>query len=417
MITSLLFLALNIFAQDTCQPPVRYIPLPLNNENKTSYGQYMRVHPSGKYIMISGCNTKTEIGTTASGGMYTTFESYGVCLVDLTNANETTPGKLIQTQMIDEAYPLEPDWKMIASPNHENGTQMQYYSFESLLKTPLAQQKPFAKDSFNEFYHSLARTSSNGMRMMTWSSMQFKDFKISGSGDQTNLQGSDVKLACQNLMGSNFNYSEYKTIRDKLIKMNQEYSVCSEKVARKIVAAGKTPRDEDFDVCNTADGYDELKARFDELQKPVDQVLENPILSKDGRELGALNDGKITIMGIDEKGSCSIKENLNFRGSKVNFSHPVPGKKGRIAFTNITGDEDEMMMPKRTVYVYDRDRKKLLPVGDNPIGSSYPGFTKDGNLMYLTRGTDGAIKIAIVELKSFNFESCMGEAVPAATAQ
>lgn len=111
--------------------------------------------------------------------------------------------------------------------------------------------------------------------------------------------------------------------------------------------------------------------------------LVQPLLSKDGQEVAGIpqnnNNPTMRVYKIFPNGDCEKVLDLGFQTSKVGFSHPQKGSKGMLAFTDQSG-----------VFVYDRDRDITIPVSDAKTESrgSYPGFSKDGRVIYLTSKND-----------------------------
>lgn len=371
-----------------CEPPTKTYPLPQDQ----NMGDYLRVHPKGEFAILSSCTAKTtpfrevdkKTGKKVSSGYSIIGE--GACLLDLRKLNTDGTISIIPTKLNDEAYPVEPDWDLVASPNHNNDKEMHYFSLKELTTKPKEQQMPIYKDSFNEFYHSAARTPSGSTRVMMWSNLQHRDY----TGASSSMKGGPIKLACSNLLPSNFNYAHFNKVRNDLIAIYQNCADLPE------------------DTPQQSKCYDQVSAspsatEYEKLEVHVKQVLENPILSKNGQEIGGLQGGKLTIYALRNNGNCVTIDQLPFRGSKMSFDHPKSGKKGLIAFTSEGNEVGDLVMS--SVYIYDRDSKKLVRIGAGAELSSYPGFTKDGRLMYL-KAVNGVRELAIVDLKSFDASKC-----------
>ncbi len=97
-------------------------------------GKYMRVHPSGDYVLQS--------------------HFAGADILDLTShdANGKPIAKLIQTAAANESYPVEGSWDLVASPLHKDG--MRYYRFQDLLQLGTNAEPVFADKEHDNFYHS-----------------------------------------------------------------------------------------------------------------------------------------------------------------------------------------------------------------------------------------------------------------------
>lgn len=388
----MIYLFLSLALAGPCEPPTTHYDIP----NMDS-GTYIRVHPEGKYIIVSSCTrttTVTNVQTNDQGDVISQSSestSNGACIVDLTKTPPEPP-KVIPTQLNDESYPIEPHWDVVASPNHEKGTKMHYYRFKDLISLPKDKQKPIRVDDFNEFYHSAAMTSPGQARVMVWSDLRFQDFTVNkDSVRPTSRKG----YACNNLLPNNFDFKRFNQVRVELQKFFETCNPSGEK------AGGVS--------CSTVEST-EIYKEYQALTSQLNLVLENPILSKDGREIGGLQNGKITIFNFENNGQCQIEEQLPFRGSKINFTYPVKGKKGQIAFL---GDHFQVGQTQNNIYIYDRDLKKTFLVGQlNGHNMSYPGFTKDGRLIYLNMNKEGKSTIVSVDLKNFDFENCQVDISP-----
>lgn len=107
--------------------------------------------------------------------------------------------------------------------------------------------------------------------------------------------------------------------------------------------------------------------------------LSNPVLSKDGQYVGGLVGSKLEVFKIDENGDCTQVFKSPFRGSKVNFSYPEKGKAPKITFTTEGGASGGF---GRGAYIYDIETKETQLISKDGDTAYYPGFTKDGRVMY-----------------------------------
>lgn len=326
--------------------------------------------------------------------IYIETRSGGACLVDLTKTPPAEP-KVIPTQLNDEAYPIEPDWDFIASPNHEDGKKMHYYRLKDLLSVPKDQQKPVYTSDFNEYYHSAATMAPGQARVMVWSDLQYQDYAVTNGDNATHMTPlGSPKFACHNLLPHNFDSVKISTLRHSL---EDQFALCSSQ---------NVPIMADREACenkivNSADYKD-----YSSLKAQLNLVLENPILSKNGSEIAGLQNGQITLFTLQKNGQCQLSDQLPFRGSKVNFSYPEKGKKGKISFL---GDNPEMGQFYNNIYIYDRDIKKtfLLPSENISTSGSYPGFTVDGRLIYLTTDpSTGTSTVTSADLRNFDPSKC-----------
>lgn len=137
--------------------------------------------------------------------------------------------------------------------------------------------------------------------------------------------------------------------------------------------------------------------------------LKLPMLSKDGRFLGALdlatNTTGIFALGLD--GSCSKAKDLGIKTGKLNFSYD--NKKVTYHIYNravIPGDEDHsdsyVAIPDGDfvgdVFVMELETKVVTRVTANKSSNSlYPDFMADGTLVFINHPHDTSDKV------SFNF--------------
>lgn len=295
------------FLSAKCVPARLVVDYPEDLEN---IGLYHRVHPSGNYILAS----KATAGSTENR----------VAIIDLTNKDPSGKiiAKTIFTPMIDETYPVEGTWTLLASPRHMDG--MRYYKFSDILSQQ-DKAEPVTNDSgHSQWYHSSAELPGSTPSVLQFRTMlygqPFRDYTLTfdKSGKLIDKATSETKDACKNL------------------------------------------------------GI----------------ILDSPILSKDGTEIGATVKDKTVIYKLREDGSCDpISENIGYFTSKVNFSYPKNKLKGSIVFkaqgTILINDTPDVW---NGITLYDRDKKEVhklsLPSESNP---SYPGMTKDGRVIYVTK--------------------------------
>ena len=88
-------------------------------------GDYMRVHPSGDFVLFSG---------------------NGSPIVDLRqrDAQGRVQPRLIRTPLNAEAYAAEGSWKFVTSPRHGEG--MKFFLFEDLVREGESAQPPVVSD-------------------------------------------------------------------------------------------------------------------------------------------------------------------------------------------------------------------------------------------------------------------------------
>lgn len=106
--------------------------------SKAGDGAYLRVHPSGNYLLYSVATSRL------------------VEIVDLTRKNQQGQPLIISTSMTAETAPVEGRWEFLAAPRYESS--MSYFSFQDFLDNPEAKAvKPIFTDSeHNDYYHSSA---------------------------------------------------------------------------------------------------------------------------------------------------------------------------------------------------------------------------------------------------------------------
>jgi hypothetical protein len=287
-------------------------------EDLPNVGMYHRVHPSGQYIIASG----------AAEGV----GENRVAIIDLTtkDAEGKPVAKAVKTPMINETYPVEGTWNLLASPrnfNREDSPGMRYYRLGDVLEKS-ADAKPVMNDpEHDQWYHSAAELPGSTKDKPKFRTMlygeRYRDYTMSfdKNGVVKESTKSETKRACQNL----------------------------------------TDR------------------------------LASPILSKDGTEVAATNSGKTVIYKIKDDSSCEVVDDLGVYTSKVNFSYPKAGTKGSVVFHgNFTSLVDGVPTAARGVFLYNRDTKITQKLSDAKTAEeytqtqpSYPGMTKDGRVVYI----------------------------------
>lgn len=319
-----------------CVPAKQVVAYP---EDIPNVGMYHRVHPSGQYIIASGA-----------------AEGYGenrVVIIDLTtkNAAGKPVAKSVATPMINETYPVEGSWNLMASPRNFNGDAngMRYYRMSDVLEKK-ADAKPVMNDpDHDQWYHSAAELPGSTkdkpkFRTMLYSE-RYRDYSISfdKNGAVKESTKTETKRACQNLT----------------------------------------------------------------------ERLSSPILSKDGTEVAATNNGKTVIYKIKDDSTCEVVDDLGVSTSKVNFSYPKAGTKGSIVFHgNFNTIVDGVPTASRGVFIYNRDTKQTQKLSDaktaeeyNQFKPSYPGMTKDGRVVYINIATREIVTVDPNQLLADGSES------------
>lgn len=135
--------------------------------------------------------------------------------------------------------------------------------------------------------------------------------------------------------------------------------------------------------------------------------LKLPMISKDGRELGAFDQDRNSsvILSVAEDGTCTVKDVLKVWGGKMSFSYD-----GRYAAVHVFQREDRRLVTEfvevpdddhvANIQIFDRKTKRLRAVTQNPSGNSlYPEFTEQGTLIYIHHPVDKNQKVRFVEVK------------------
>lgn len=353
------FLFFNFSALADCPEAIKTVDLGLYN------AQYMRVHPSGKYAVLSNCRTRDEYEKTISS------VSPYVCLVDLTDLSKP---RLIPTPYLnDEISAVEPTWELLASPNHQG--LMQYFNFENIKNNPKQNQKPVYKDSFNEYYQSSSVLKKEGdggtFRTMLWSGLRYQDYTVDSFSNPKSVKASSQHSACTNLLPS---MTEYDRMSDLIKKAEALATAHNENFSPWQNRLPLPERDELYNLTTKMEG-----------------ILEQPILSRTGHEIGGVYYGKTTFFKLKEDGTCSIARQLGFRTSKVNFSPPGDGNKATFV-ADAPGPSP--------LYIYDIDKDNLqtFPVPSTANYLSSPNLVEGGRVFVLGGNGEG-MKLLIFDPK------------------
>ena len=120
-----------------CQSFGTFVPL----EGKAEGMEYIRVHPTGNYVLYS-------------------TGSYGNPGVEIADLTETASGtgqikpRIISTPLYNEAYPCEGSWTLISSCQEANG--MVYYNFKDILESAEKAKPVFNDKDHDQYYQSCA---------------------------------------------------------------------------------------------------------------------------------------------------------------------------------------------------------------------------------------------------------------------
>lgn|GEM_PF-4840865 len=142
------------------------------------------------------------------------------------------------------------------------------------------------------------------------------------------------------------------------------------------------------DARRTAEAeYSRISALLDRYRYGNSNEFRNPILSKDGTLVAAGKANGIAVYKILPDKRCELIAETGFAGSKVSFSYPVQGKLPKLTFTSDRGPSGNN---ERGAYVYDLETKNAKFIGQAGEYASYPGFTKDGRVIYASNGSGRA---------------------------
>ncbi len=343
-------------------------------------GNYQRVHPNGTYVLHSSMSEKVN-----------------VVLMDLT-ARDTDGKKLarpLATPMNDEVYPATNDWSLFASPNHP-GKIMHYYGLSGLLKNGIFDKPIFSDSKHNKYYQSVGELPGSTkekkrIRVTLYSDRRTKEYDLNMSKGNV-VSGTPGKsgVICENI------------IKDPSKKLDP--TIVANGKAR--IAILKKKINSLYREVNLEDDLDktqEMERQIDVLQNEKDEIqrtvidpeilgtISAPVLSPNGMEI-AFNfekrvDGKMTppvqqIYKINSDYSCDFMEDLGYETGKVQFSYPQNGKKGSLVFQGSATIEGKKFVNAIVVHDRDQNKTRMLFSGQGSIG--YPGFTKDGRVIFPT---------------------------------
>ena len=418
MKTLLLLALIDSASAKTCVPARETIEHP----RPELASDYVRVHPSGDYVLHSG-----------QGVHILKFEKAG--------ADGRREVRVYETPMMDETAPVDEDWEFIASPNHgkngENdpGGEMRYYAFATLLRDQKKAQKVFSDPEHNEFYHTAYKHGvRNGIfeiRTMLFNDRKYRDYglRLGPDGKVAKLVKSKIKEMCANFdkpwpkaKADRFRELEPQIVAEKNRIGLETRSLVSKLQKSGLADLGEAEKALDADLKLMGEGLGlsdiiktdkivllrylqwklerhPLHQEFSRLANEKDETvfkISEPILSKNGRLLAGkhMSDetkGETThLWKVDEKGSCTLVKDLGYPTNKVSFSFPEARKLGRIAFTtSATNVNPGDPSNKEDLFVMDLDSGETKKVSLSSETPWYPGFTRDGRLVYKTTSTDG----------------------------
>ncbi|MBC7741518.1 MAG: hypothetical protein H7061_04945 [Bdellovibrionaceae bacterium] len=341
-----------------CLPPREFIASPANNG-----GAYLRVHPTGDYVLYTGGRTSN------------------VEIIDFTKTNDSgaIAPVIIKTPMKNEAYPVEGRWDLIASPYDIKG--MSYYSFadftSAAVENKLTVEPVFSDRTHNQFYHSSAelpggKKGNYDFRTTLWMDRWTQDYSVSidaAGKREIKTKGARYQI-CENLFAplKIAGVTEVADIRTQMAGLSNEYLNLQNTSTPAVLA-----RRQEIQTLLSP-----LQQRLAHLVPSLNQLT----LSKDGTMLAGIPSNKSTthVYKIKENGECELVKDLGIRTSKVSFSYPYKNELPMVTY-NAEGNAANNYV--RGVYLYDLQTDKSFPISTAAAESaSYPGFTKDGRIIY-----------------------------------
>lgn len=352
-----------------CVPKREFILAPDNTG-----GAYLRVHPEGTHLIVSD----------------------PARIWDVSNRNEQggVQIKSLTVPLNAETYPVEGDWKLLASPRNADG--MHYYQFDEILSGQKKVSPTFTDPDTDEFYHSVAELPGSNddelkFRTVLYSSQKFQDYSVKrdSNGRYTKVTKGLSGNLCSRIRG--IAPPDKRLIEAELEKANAQMAALTK----------LSPRPQGFfERLNTV--TNEIYRLQRVLSAEGMMYIETPVISKDGTELvGTMGKPPTTkVLKIINESECELIEDLGFQTSKAMFSYPEAGKKGKLVFTSqeLGAGQGSNGGNVQRVYVYDRDTKVTSVVSDlEETFSSYPNLTRDGRIMYLSK-RNGCAGLSIVDL-------------------
>ena len=359
-------------ASSDCVPARKFVPIGTAGE---SLGAYMRFHPSGRYLLSS-----------RGGGK----------LFDL----ESNPVRRIETPTIDEVYPVEGSWKLLASPNHNGGREMKYFSLQKILDaTPgshMNVREEFSDSEHNQYYHSSAEFADSTpdnmhFRTVLYTRLRYRDYRVSwSSSGQALVEKGEIQNLCERILEPEtrveFTAAEIQQMEARVAVLEAERL----KIAEEILVVEKAARGHDrlqkhFSArsLELSNQIRRREAEIVDLMKKMNRLsasygrLSQPIVSKDGHHVAAQIEGAgTTVLKIDGR-NCHVVGKSEFYSGKVSFAYP-----------NSEGDLLLAMFSEREMRVFDVKKNLIWKVSSEEDGRNaslrYPGFLKDGRLAYYT---------------------------------
>ena len=377
MIELMLTMAVGWSVQVNCIPAREFVAVPESADYR-----YFRYHPSGDFILAS-----------RGGGV----------IFDLSQRDSEGRRivRKITTPLRDESYPVEAQdggWRWISSP-YDDGA-LKYYDFQSLLDQGVAARSVFEDKEHNEYYHSSAELPDSTeekrkIRTSLYDSAKVRDYELTkASGAGVTVNKARVFKLCENeLLGLH----KPAMFEQNVALLNQRMNAISAElklVEEKFLKSSGEEKERHFTR------KEELREQFrhavSSFQGAMIGNLYQPILNKDGTELAGQIGGRTVILKLGDRGSCELADDLKISTSKVSFSFPEKGKKGKVVFSGLAaiqiGSRYLFMVPT----IYDRDKRQFRILSDQsfPSTSFLPAFLKDGRVVYPGRHRESGTREA-----------------------
>lgn len=378
------------------------------------HANYVRLSPNGKHL----------IATFSDGGV-------GLLKIDYSQ-KEGYNLKHIKNALNDEAFPVEPEWKFISSPYHDDGT-MKYYVLKDIEERQ-EMAEPVFSSYFNEFYHSIGGDE-NGFSVTRWSFLGTRDYVTK---DSNIIKESDTYSICPNLYDLPKGFQKYRTIFNTIFlyvtahisaneevydfwdraladmekKFNKEWSDFTEeenvetsklaesylteaqrKIAWTMVEKGRSTKKEYelyIELLDKLGNFDES-----DLEEITEFILEQPILSPNRDMIAGLYNEKMRVYKINNDKTCTEVGTPGFRTSKVSFSYNDSYFTDRLVAYYYERENDESFESGTTQFeVFNITKNKSYGLGIE-YGEAYPNLTKDGRAIYLN-----STQMVVVDLNS-----------------
>lgn len=122
-----------------------------------------------------------------------------------------------------------------------------------------------------------------------------------------------------------------------------------------------------------------LQANINRYYEGSNSGFSNPVMSKDGTLVAAASSNNVIVYKILPEGVCEKVAETGYSTAKVSFSYPEPGKLPKMTFVADSGPSGGN---GSGVYQIDLETKRSTYLGVSGEYARYPGFTKDGRVIY-----------------------------------